>query len=100
MANDLTAKACCLFSTFRPEAQDKTLIGFSHVNTVTASHCVLPEGIFRVFKLVDHEFSILRLHLCKSFLSIQEALHFFSGLSVLFNLLIFDLTKGTHQEET
>jgi hypothetical protein len=59
----------------------------------------LPESILGLFKFVGHEFSILRLHFCKSFLSIQEALDFFFGLFVLFNLLIFDLTKDTYQEE-
>lgn len=59
----------------------------------------LPESILSLFKFVGHEFSILRLHFCKSFLSIQEVLDFFFGLFVLFNLLIFDLTKDTYQEE-
>lgn len=100
MVNDLTTKACCLFSTLCPEAQERRLICFSHVNTVTVSHYILPKGILGVFKLVGHEFSILRLYFCKSLLSIQEALYFFSGLFVFFNLLIFDLTNSTHQEET
>lgn len=59
----------------------------------------LPESILGLFKLVSHEFSILCLHVCKSLLSIQEALDFFFGFFVLLNFLIFDLTKDIHQED-
>lgn len=60
----------------------------------------LPESILSMFKFMGHEFSILRLNFCKSLLSIHEALNFFFGFFVLFNLFIFDLTNSTYQEET
>lgn len=85
------------------EAQDReTFFFFPHMwaQSLLISHDFLPESILSVFKFVGHEFSILRLDFCESLLSIQEALNFFSGLFVLFHPLIFDLTNGTHQEET
>ena len=99
MASDLTTKVCCLLARFCLESQGREtdFFFFSHMSTVTVNF--LPESILSVFKFVGHEFSILRLHFCKSLLCIQEALNVFAFF-VLFSLLIFELTNGTYQEET
>lgn len=103
MASDLTTKVCCLLARFCLESQGRETDFFFFFHTwaesLLTSHYVLPESILGVFKFVGHEFSILRLHFCKSLLCIQEALNVFAFF-ILFSLLIFELTNGTYQEET
>lgn len=105
MANDLTTKACCLLARFCLETQGREtdfflLLFHMWTESLLTLHYFLPERILGVFELVGHEFSILCFHVCKSLLSIQEALNFFLAFFVLFSLLIFDLVSGIDQEET